>query len=218
MLTITDPEASVSLKFPKCVILKLIVIPLNFNPQPTVPAAAFIILLSHTCGRWTFAPMERLVVVYHFVISIVEGEGVLLVSFSHADFLSWNHSDLVCWKKGARYEISCGDPSEKSLLCCRNWTKIYPGKRWWDLVRKCKLKFILLMKKMYTNTWLDKNYKAIHGDKSYFQVQQSLIAHSVVKNSALILQKEALVPGLNRLFTLNTHSLIHGTSLLMLSA
>lgn len=119
---------------------------IEINCISSLPAAAFIILLSHTCGRWTFAPMERLVVVYHFVISIVEGEGVLLVSFSHADFLSWNQSDLVCWKKGARYEISCGDPSEKSLLCCRNWTIIYPGNKWWELFRKCKLKFILLIK------------------------------------------------------------------------
>lgn len=49
--------------------------------------------------------MERLLVVDHFVISMVGGEGVLLCPFSHADFVGCNLSDLACCKKKKGDEI-----------------------------------------------------------------------------------------------------------------
>lgn len=65
-----------------------------------------------------------MVVVGHCVLSVVEGEGILLVSFSHADFPDCSNSNLSCHKKEPRYEINRG---EKSLFCCRYRIITYRG-------------------------------------------------------------------------------------------
>lgn len=73
-------------------------------------------------------------------------------------------------------------------------------------------------KSSYTSAWLDKNYKEIHGKRRKGLFSGATEAHCsfCYENIVLILQKKASVPGLNKLFTVNTQRLIPDTSLSVL--
>lgn len=115
----TDTDGSLKV-FHICCFSKLTLLVLILKAQPTLAAATLSVFLPPACGRWPFAPMERLLVVDHFVISIVGGEGVLLCPFPTQILPAAICQTSLAVKKEPRYEISRGDPSEKSLFCCRN--------------------------------------------------------------------------------------------------
>lgn len=94
-----------------------------------------------------------------------------------------------------RYEISCGDPSEKSLFCCRSKIITYwdsEKRKKLDLIRKCKLKYIFIRFKLssYTSAWLDKNYRDSWKDKkgAIFRAAEAHCSRCY-ENIVLILQR-----------------------------